>query len=97
MIFIILKILVNICEFELTNELKFHYIENMNRPEIISIIRERRKNLNITQTMLAELAGVSLHTVSDMESGKGNPSLDVLLRIADTLGLELTLTVRGIE
>ena len=69
----------------------------MNHSEIISIIRERRKVLNITQTMLAELAGVSLHTISDIESGKGNPSLDVMLGIADTLGLELTLAVRSLE
>jgi len=68
----------------------------MNHSEIISKIRKRRKLLNITQTMLAELAGVSLHTISDIESGKGNPSLDVLLRIADTLGLELTLVVRSL-
>ena len=81
----------------MTNKHNFHYIENMNRSEVISIIRERRKHLDITQTMLAELAGVSLHTISDMESGKGNPSLDVLMSIVDTLGLELTLTVRGIE
>ena len=84
-------------ELVLTNKHNFHYIENMNRSEIISLIRERRKHLDITQTMLAELAGVSLHTISDMESGKGNPSLDVLMSIVDTLGLELTLTVRGIE
>ncbi len=44
-------------EFKFINESNFHYIKNMNHSEIISIIRERLKNLNITQTMLAELAG----------------------------------------
>lgn len=78
----------------MTPELYFHYNENMTRAELIEFIVNRRKNLDITQTMLADLSGVSLHTLSDLESGKGNPSLDTLMTIAQTLGCELSIDVK---
>lgn len=57
-------------------------------------IKARRKVLGITQRTLAELAGVGVNTLTRIEKGEGNPSLEVLLKLADTLGLDLTLTVK---
>lgn len=57
-------------------------------------IKARRKVLGITQRTLAELAGVGINTLTRIEKGLGNPSLEVLLKIAETLGLDLTLTVK---
>ena len=53
--------------------------------------RHRRKELRITQPQLAELAQVSVNTITKLERGTGNPTLDVLIKIGDILGLELTL------
>lgn len=58
------------------------------------IIRNRRKELNITQPHLAELANVSTNTLYKLERGQGNPSLEVLNNLADVLGMELTLDVK---
>lgn len=58
------------------------------------IIRNRRKELSITQPHLAELAKVSTNTLYKLERGQGNPSLDVLTKLAEVLGMELTLEVR---
>ena len=69
----------------------------MDHIDIISIIKTRRKSLGINQTMLADIAGVSLHTISDMESGKGNPSLELLHKITDSLGLEIILKVKDVK
>ena len=60
-------------------------------------IRQRRKELRITQPHLAELANVSVNTLYKVERGQGNPSLDVLTKLAEVLGLELTLTVRKLS
>ncbi|MCB0521894.1 MAG: helix-turn-helix transcriptional regulator [Lewinellaceae bacterium] len=59
-------------------------------------IKQRRKELNITQPHLAELAKVSTNTLYKLERGQGNPSLDVLNKLAEVLGLELTLSIKKI-
>ena len=57
-------------------------------------IRERRKDLSITQPHLAELAEISTNTLYKLERGQGNPSLEVINKLADVLGMELTLEVK---
>jgi transcriptional regulator with XRE-family HTH domain len=57
-------------------------------------IKQRRKELGITQPHLAELAQVSTNTLYQLERGISNPSLLVLSKIADVLGLELRLVVK---
>lgn len=58
-------------------------------------IKKRRKELSITQPHLAELANVSTNTIYKLERGQGNPSLDVLNKLAEVLGMELTLEVKN--
>lgn len=58
---------------------------------IAAQIRMRRQSLGVRQKDLAELAEISIHTLSNIESGKGNPSLDVLGRLLGCLGLKLTI------
>ncbi len=57
-------------------------------------IKNRRKELGITQPHLAELSKVSTNTLYKLERGKGNPSLEVLNKLAEVLGMELTLEVK---
>lgn len=61
------------------------------------IIKNRRKELSITQPHLAELAKVSTNTLYKLERGQGNPSLDVLNKLAEVLGMELTLKVKNLS
>ena len=56
--------------------------------------RTRRKELRITQPHLAELAEVSTNTLYKLERGQSNPSLDVLNKIVEVLGMELKLEVK---
>jgi y4mF family transcriptional regulator len=60
-------------------------------------IRNRRKELRITQPHLAELAKVSTNTLYKLERGQGNPSLDVLNKLAEILGMELKLEVKKLH
>jgi y4mF family transcriptional regulator len=57
-------------------------------------IRQRRKELGITQPDLAELASVSKNTLYKLERGQSNPSLNVLNKFAEVLGMELKLEVK---
>ena len=58
------------------------------------IIIERRRNLGITQTQLANLADVNINTIMKLERGNANPTLQILAKIADILGMELKLEVK---
>ncbi|MBE7635066.1 helix-turn-helix transcriptional regulator [Tenacibaculum finnmarkense] len=64
---------------------------------LIDIIKNRRKNLNVTQEMLADLSGVGLRTLKQFESGKGNPTLETLNKLGNALGIELTFIVKNIS
>lgn len=66
----------------------------MLQEEIIIVLRQRRRVLAVTQEQVAELSGVGLRTIKEIESGKGNPTFTTLGRIADVLGMELKLEVK---
>jgi transcriptional regulator with XRE-family HTH domain len=68
----------------------------MHFKELIRTIKERREALQVTQERLAELSGVGLRTIKQFESGKGNPTLMTLQKIADVLGLEVDLKVKNL-
>lgn len=57
-------------------------------------IKDRRKELGITQPHLAELAGISTNTLYKIELGKANPTLEVLNSLTEVLGMELKLEVK---
>ena len=60
-------------------------------------IRNRRKFLKITQEELADIAGVGINTLIKMERGDGNPTLSVINKVLDVLGLEICTTVKTYE
>jgi transcriptional regulator with XRE-family HTH domain len=66
----------------------------MHSEKLIQTIKERREMMHVTQATLAELAGVGLRTLKQLESGKGNPTLETLQKLADVLGMEISLQIR---
>ena len=66
----------------------------MNNQELGELIKNRRKSLNVTQPTLALLAGVGLNTLVAIERGKGNPKIETLLAVLDTLGLKLDVSLK---
>lgn len=66
----------------------------MHFEKLIHTIKERRENLKVNQENLAKLSGVGLRTLKQFESGKGNPTLHTIQKIADVLGLEMCLKVK---
>ena len=66
----------------------------MSENSIGMAVRNRRKELGITQPHLAELAQVSTNTLYKLERGQGNPTLEILNKLAEVLGMELKLVVK---
>lgn len=62
--------------------------------ELSNIFKTRRQTLGISQLDLAEMAGVGIATVKSIECGKANPSILTVEKLAEVLGLELSLTLK---
>jgi transcriptional regulator with XRE-family HTH domain len=67
----------------------------MTTQEIGQRLRDRRKFLRLRQRDLAELAGVTLRGLTDLENGRGNPTVKQLAKILEVLGLEFALVERS--
>ena len=62
---------------------------NHARQEIASQLRQVRKEQGMTQERLAEKVGTRKSNISRLESGRYNPSLDFLEKVAGGLGREI--------
>ena len=59
------------------------------------VIRSRRKELGYTQTQIAQFSGCSQRLISEIERGKPTVAFETVLRIANGLGIDLVLAIRG--
>ena len=57
-------------------------------------VRERRKAMGLTQQQLADVAGVGLNFVYQLEKNKPSVQLDCMRQVLDALGYELAVTPR---
>jgi transcriptional regulator with XRE-family HTH domain len=58
------------------------------------LVRGRREELHWSQEQLANAAGTAQSVVSRIESGRLNPTVDMLVRLATAMYAELTLDIR---
>ena len=66
------------------------------REQFGRILREIRTEKGLTQEELAFKAGMNVTYLSDLERGRWNPSLAMLVDLAQALGLHPTDLVRGL-
>jgi transcriptional regulator with XRE-family HTH domain len=64
------------------------------KEEIGQIIKNRRKELKMEQVDLQDYAQVGSTTLSKLEMGKLNITIDNLEKITEVLGLELIIKVK---
>ena len=64
------------------------------RKAIASQLKIARQDANLTQANLAKRAGTQKSNISRMESGTYNPSLDFLVKVADSLGKEVSIWIK---
>ncbi len=63
--------------------------------DVASRIRARRTDLQLSQTRLAAMTGVSRNTLASLEAGHGGMSIDTVLRILGVLDLALDFVEPG--
>lgn len=56
--------------------------------EIMKILQNYRLSNNLTQEQFAEKSGIALSDIKILESAAGDPSLNLLKRLADSMGME---------
>lgn len=60
---------------------------------VIEKLIERRQKIGVTQGQLAEMIGTKQTAISRFESGKYNPTVGFLFKVADALDVQLKVTV----
>lgn len=58
-------------------------------------LRERRKTLGYTQQYISDFTGFSVSFISDLERGKETAELGKAIYLANLLGLDVDITLRG--
>lgn len=65
-------------------------VARVDTPEKLGeLIRQRRRELGLNQTDLADVARTTLRFISELEGGKPTAQLDGILRVLAALGIEL--------
>ena len=64
------------------------------RREVAHQLKEVRKSEGMTQQKLADLVGTQKSNISRLESGRYNPSLDFLMKVASGLGKEIQVIIK---
>ena len=59
--------------------------------EIISSLIDARQSCNVTQKQLSETTGIAQSDISKIENGSGHPTIKILKRLADGLGMNLKI------
>ena len=65
-------------------------------PHLSRALRDRRRELGLSQAAAAERAGVSPQWLSGFENGKGSCGTHRVLRLAEALGLSVALHERPV-
>jgi len=69
----------------------------INSVNIGKIVQERRNELGLKQQDLAEMADVTIKSIYAIENNKGNPTIEVLSKVFNVLGLEIKVQIKSVE
>lgn len=67
--------------------------QDVMREEVITLFRNYRKELGMTQSQLGQKAGVTQPNITRFESGNYNPSLEFMVRIAVAMGKKVKVVL----
>jgi y4mF family transcriptional regulator len=59
-------------------------------------LRQRRRAVGLSQAAIADAVGVNRRVIGELERGKSTVQLEIALRVAEALGLDLSFSVRGL-
>jgi transcriptional regulator with XRE-family HTH domain len=64
------------------------------RSEIIRLLREERERRKLSRYAVSQRSGVSQSMLSLVERGLRNPTMELMLRIADGIGADLPAIIK---
>ena len=67
------------------------YEEQRPEMDVIRALIDARTSRNLTQKELAELTGIHQADISKLENGTRNPTIKLLKRLADGMGMSLKI------
>ena len=76
------------------NKKQVENIQLETRKNLIEQLIKYRKAKKITQADISDSTGIQRPNISRLESGKYNPTLDMIVRVADSIGLEVESTLK---
>jgi transcriptional regulator with XRE-family HTH domain len=62
-------------------------VSDRTRQELADALRRCRERKGLAQKELARICGITQTTISEIENGKANPTLEVMQRLAEALGV----------
>ena len=68
------------------------YVEMQPEMNVIRAMIDARLSLNMSQKELSERTGIAQAEISKLENGTRNPSIKLLQRLADGMGMVLNVT-----
>ena len=63
------------------------------RMDMAKQMKAARLGMNLTQQVVAERAGTKKSNISRMESGKYNPTLDFLVKVAESMDKQISIRI----
>ena len=76
------------------SEINIEYIQNNVRKSLVREYTYLRKLKGLTQAEVAERAGISRTNLSRFESGEYNPTLEMLVKLATAMDLDILVTLK---
>lgn len=73
------------------DEFRKEWEDNQPEMDVIRAIVDARISRNLTQKELAERTGINQADISKLENGTRNPSLKLLKRLAEGMGMDMDL------
>ena len=74
--------------------INIEYIQNNVRKSLVREYIYLRKLKGLTQAEVAERAGISRTNISRFESGEYNPTLEMLVKLATAMDLDILVTLK---
>lgn len=66
----------------------------MQLPRIVRQLVDQRQKRGFTQMHIAQRMNTRQSSISELESGRVNPTIDTVIKYAEALGLEVVLTFK---
>jgi y4mF family transcriptional regulator len=67
------------------------------RGPFAAFVKERRNQMGLTQKELADLCGLSLDFIKDVEQGKIHLRLERLMTLLDSMGAKVTVELKVVD